>query len=169
MINSVQMLPREIRNQKTFFESLEKDVKKASVGSEIRILYEKFNAFCLNVGITHSLGNWAYENDTCNEDFRNELLSNIDMAKNVCLSKTESSSSSTSLTINNKNQQEQNQNISLDLSECLRKSLTGEQFDELMELIQKKADKKTIGEKIKDFGTDVISGVLAGIISSQMI
>ena len=167
--NNHQVIHPAIQARVDFLERLESDVEKASVGNEIRVLYEKFAAFCVNLSIAQSLGNHAYDNNTCNEDFRKELLSNIDMAKNVCLSKRDGLSSSPSLTINNTNQQEQNQNLSLELMECIRKSLTGEQFDELMELIQKKADKKTLCEKIKDFGIDVVSGVLAGIISGQIM
>lgn len=148
-----------------FFEHLEKDVIKASVGSEIRILYEKFACFCANLNITQSLGNHAFRDETCDEEFRKDLLSNIDMAKNVCLSKRDGLSTGSSLTINNTNQQEQNQNISIDIKEILRKSLTGEQYDELIDLINKKADKKTFVEKIKGFGIDVASGVIAGIIN----
>ena len=152
-----------------FFERLESDVEKASIGNELRILYEKFANFCANLCIGHSFGNFAYKNDVCDENFKKELLSNIDMAKSVCLSKRDGLSSSSSLTINNTNQQEQSQNLSLQLKEDLRKSLTGEQYDELFALINKKADKKTIAEKIKEFGIDVVSGVLAGIINSQML
>ena len=114
------------------------------------------------------MGNHAYDDDTCNEDFRKELLSNIDMAKCVCLSKRDGLSSGTALTINNSNQQEQTQNLSVNIKESLRKTLTGEQYDELLALINRKADKRTIADKIKDFGIDVVSGVVAGIISSQM-
>jgi hypothetical protein len=167
--NNHQVIHPAIQARVDFFQRLETDVEKASVGNDIRILYEKFAAFCINLNISQTLGNHAYNNDICNDDFRKELLSNIDMAKSVCLSKRDGLLSSPSLTINNTNQQEQNQNLSLELTECIRKSLTGEQFDELMELIQKKADKKTLCEKIKDFGIDVVSGVLAGIISGQII
>lgn len=164
-----QIIHPAIQARVDFYERLESDVKKASVGSEIRILYEKFAAFCANLGISQSLGNYAYDNDTCNEDFRKELLSNIDMAKCVCSSKRDGLSSGTALTINNSNQQEQTQNLSVNIKESLRKTLTGEQYDELFALINRKADKKTIANKIKDFGIDVVSGVLAGIISSQMV
>lgn len=163
-----QIIHPAIQARVDFFERLESDVKKASVGGEIRILYEKFAAFCFNLGISQSLGNHAYDDDTCNEDFRKELLSNIDMAKCVCLSKRDGLSSGTALTINNSNQQEQTQNLSVNVKEGLRKTLTGEQYDELLALINRKADKKTIADKIKDFGIDVASGVLAGIISSLM-
>ena len=91
------------------------------------------------------------------------------MAKNVCLSTRSGLSSSQSFTINNTNQQEQNQSQNIQIKESLRKALTGEQYDELLELINKKADKKTIAEKIKDFGLDVASGVLSAIISSHLI
>ncbi|WP_103916013.1 hypothetical protein [Xylanibacter ruminicola] len=163
-----QMIHPAIQARVDFYERLESDVKKASVGSEIRILYEKFAAFCINLGISQSLGNHPYEDETCNEDFRKELLSNIDMAKHVCMSKRDGLSSGTALTINNSNQQEQTQNLSINVRENLRKALTGEQYDELLALIDRRADKKTIVDKIKDFGIDVVSGVLAGIISSQM-
>ena len=91
------------------------------------------------------------------------------MAKSVCLSKREGLSSGSSLTINNTNQQEQVQNLSFQIKEDLRKSLTGEQYDELIDLINKKADKQSITDKIRQFGLEVASGVLASIISSQLI
>ena len=42
----MQLLPLEIRNRVSFFERLEKDVEKASVGSELRILYSNFAEDC---------------------------------------------------------------------------------------------------------------------------
>jgi hypothetical protein len=167
--NNPPIINPAIQARINFFECMEAEVKKASVGSELRILYEKFGNYCANLDIVHAFGNITLSNDVCNEDFRKELLSNIDMAKSVCMSKRDGLSSNSSVLINNTNQQEQNQNVSLQLREDLRKSLTGEQFDELMTLISEKADKKTITERIKDFGIDVVSGVLAGIISSQMM
>lgn len=98
--NSHQVIHPAIQERVDFLERLESDAEKASVGNEIRILYEKFAAFCVNLSIAQSLGNHAYDNNTCNDDFRKELLSNIDMAKSVCLSKREGLSSSPSLTIN---------------------------------------------------------------------
>ena len=47
--------------------------------------------------------------------------------------------------------------------------MTGEQYDELIDLINKKADKQSITDKIRQFGIDVVSGVLASIISRQLI
>ena len=91
------------------------------------------------------------------------------MAKNVCISKRDGLSSESSLTINNTNQQEQTQGITINLKEDLRKSLTGEQYDVLIELINNKADKKTLFEKIKEFGIDVASGVLSTIITNQLM
>lgn len=157
-----------------FFNQLENEVKKASDDNEISIVYAKFCNFCANLKIVHAFGNTSFVNlisieEYSTEELRKELLADIDMAKNVCLSTRETLSSKSSVTINNSNQQEQNQSISLQLKEDLRKSLTGEQYDELMALIEEKADKKTIAEKIKDFGIGVASGVLASIISSQML
>lgn len=164
-----QVVHPAIQARINFFEKLEEDVKKASVGSELRRLYEKFGNYCVNLKIANAFGRIPFEDERCDEEFRKELLSNIDMAKNVCLSTRSGLSSSQSFTINNTNQQEQNQSQSVQLKEDLRKALTGEQYDELLELVKKKADKKTIAEKIKDFGLDVASGVLSAIISSHLM
>ncbi len=166
MRNNYQHLPPAIQAKIHFLDKLEEDIKKASIGNELRILYEKFANFCINLNIANSFGRWSYSNETCNEDFRIELLSNIDMAKNVCLSKRESSGSQ--FTINNSNRQEQNQNLSFQINEALRKALTGEQYDEIVDLINKKADKPTIMEKLSGFGVNVLSGILATIIGQQI-
>lgn len=160
------MINPAIQARIDFFEKLEKDVQKASAGNELRILYEKFGNYCINLSIANSFGRTAFRDNVYNEEFRKDLLSNIDMAKHVCMSKRDNLSSGSSLTINNTNQQELNQNIYLDIKEILRKALTGEQYDELMNLINDKANKKTVIERIKKYGIDVTSGVLAGIISS---
>ena len=49
--------------------------------------------------------------------------------------------------------------------EVLRKSLADEQLDEIKELVQNKADKKSIKEKLLSFGLDVLSNVLTTLIS----
>ena len=152
-----------------FFEQLECDIKKASIGMDLRLLYEKFATYCANLEVATSFGFVKRTDNACDENFRKELLTNVDMARNVCMSKRDNLSSHPTFNINNTNQQEQSQNLSLQLKEDLRRSLTGEQYDELKALIEEKTDKKTIAEKIKDFGIDVVSGVLAGIISSQML
>ena len=164
--SSRQMINPAIQARIDFFEKLATDVQNSSEGSELRILYEKFGNFCINLGIANSFGRTTFRDETCNDEFRKELLSNIDMAKHVCMSKRDNISSGSSLTINNNNQQELNQNISLNIQEILKKALTGEQYDELMDLINDKANKKTVIERIKKYGIDVTSGVLAGIISS---
>ena len=146
----MQILTTETRNRVSFFERLEKDVEKASIGIELRILYEKFGNYCANLGIIHAFGNITLSNDACDEEFRKVLLSNIDMSKNVCLSKLDLQVTNPSVLINNTNQQEQSQNISFELTECLRKTLTGEQFDDLMDMIQKKADKKTLAFRFEE-------------------
>ena len=169
MRNNRTMIHPAIQARVDFFEKLESDVKKAQWGNELRIQLEKFVNFCLNLDIGTSFGRIALDNNKCDENLRTELLSNIDMAKSVCLSKREGLSSGSSLTINNTNQQEQVQNLSFQIKEDLRKSLTGEQYDELIDLINKKADKQSITDKIRQFGLEVASGVLASIISSQLI
>ena len=169
MRNNKPLIHPAIQARVDFFEKIEDDVKKASVGRDLRILYEKFGNYCANLGIVHAFGNISFSNDVCDEDFRINLLSNIDMAKNVCISKRDGLSSESSLTINNTNQQEQTQGITINLKEDLRKSLTGEQYDVLIELINNKADKKTLFEKIKEFGIDVASRVLSTIITNQLM
>lgn len=71
--------------------------------------------------------------------------------------------------INNNNNQEQTVNLNLQLKEELRKSLTGEQYDELLDLINHKADKKTIADKIKEFGINVAGNLLASIIYNRIL
>ncbi len=74
------VLPPEIRSRVSFFECLSKDVQKATIGSELRILYEKFGNYCANLNIVHAFGNITLSNNVCDEEFRKNLLSNIDMA-----------------------------------------------------------------------------------------
>ncbi len=64
----MQLLPLEIRNRVSFFERLEKDVEKASVGSELRILYEKFGNYCAKLEIIHAFGNITLSNDACDKE-----------------------------------------------------------------------------------------------------
>lgn len=169
MMRNKPMIHPAIQARVDFFEQLECDIKKASVGTDLRLLYEKFATYCANLEVATSFGFVKRDDNLCDENFRKELLTNLDMARSVCMSKRDNLSSHPSFTINNTNQQEQTQNISLQLKENLRRSLTGEQYDELIALIEEKADKKTIAEKIKDFGIGVTSGILANIISSQML
>lgn len=167
-MNNRQQLHPAIQARVDFLKTLEEDVKKATIGSELRFLYEKFGNYCINLGIANSFGGWSLSDDSCDEDLRKELLSNIDMAKNVCLSKRDGLSSGSQLTINNTNHQEQNQTLSFQINEALRKALTGEQYDEIIDLINKKADKPTIIEKLSGFGVNVLSGILATIIGKQI-
>lgn len=167
-MNNRQQLHPAIQARIDFFNTLEEEVKKASIGNELRILYEKYGNYCINLGIGNAFGGHAFPNDICDENFRIELLSNIDMARSVCLSKRDGLSSGSQLTINNTNHQEQNQKLSFQINEALRKALTGEQYDEIIDLINKKADKPTIIEKLSGFGVNVLSGILATILGKQI-
>ena len=133
-MNSRQQLHPAIQERVNFFNTLEEDVKKATIGSELRILYEKFGNYCINLNIANAFGNHTFPNEKCDEEFRKNLLSNIDMARSVCLSKRDGLSSGSQLTINNTNHQEQNQTVSFQINEALRKALTGEQYDEIIDL-----------------------------------
>lgn len=160
-----------------FFECLELDVKVASVGSELRILYEKFGNYCANLKIVHAFGDITLSDDVCNDNFRKELLSNIDMAKSVCMSKSDITSSNPSLTINNTNQQEQKQtqSITIDLFlEAIKDDLTGRQIREIKDVISEYANNKEkardgIIEKLKSFGSDVTANIVANILTNPII
>lgn len=75
---------------------------------------------------------------------------------------------SSSIQVTQTNQQGQQVNVSL-IVEALRKSLTGEQYDEIMKLLNNKADKKTIKEKILSLGEDVAAGVLSALLSTLIL
>lgn len=160
-----------------FFECLESDVKKASVGSELRILYEKFGNYCANLKIVHAFGNITLSDNVCNDDFRKELLSNIDMAKCVCMSKRDIAPSTPPLTINNTNQQEQKQTQSITINlflEAIKDDLTGRQLKELKEVISESGKDKEkarngIIAKIKSFGSDVAASIVANILTNPAI
>ncbi len=164
-----KMLAPFIQARVDFLNKLENEVKNAKIGSDLRICLEKFVNYCLNLDIKHSFGTIALKDSQCDESLRKNLLSNIDMAKNVCLGKRDVLPSSSNLTINNTNHQEQVLNLSFQIQENLRKSLTGEQYDEIIDLINKKADKKSIFQKLKEFGLDVVSNTLASIITNGIV
>lgn len=172
-----QVIHPAIQASVDFLERLESDVEKASVRNDIRVLYEKFAAFCVNLSIAQSLGNHAYDNDTCNDDFRKELLSNIDMAKSVCLSKRDGFSSNQFFTISNNNQQEQNQTQSLAINlflEAIKDDLTGRQVKELKKVIAKSSSDKEkardgIIAKLKSFGDNVAANIVANILTNPVI
>ena len=175
--NNHQVIHPAIQARIDFLERLESDVEKASVGNEIRILYEKFAAFCINLNISQSLGNHAYDNKTFNDDFRKELLSNIDMAKSVCLSKRDGLSSNQSFTINNNNQQKQNQTQSLAINlflEAIKDDLTGRQVKELKDIVAESSSDKEkardgIIAKLKSFGDNVAANIVANILTNPVI
>ncbi|HEY9001924.1 MAG TPA: hypothetical protein VIM89_11270 [Mucilaginibacter sp.] len=76
-----------------------------------------------------------------------------------------------SITINNQHTLSQNQtlNISL-LKEVLQDSLTGKQYKELTEIVKEEKDTKKasskIVEKLKSFGSDVASNIVASLITN---
>ena len=175
--NSHQIIHPAIRARIEFFEKLESDVKKASVGNELRILYEKFGNYCANIDIVHAFGNISFSNEVCNEKFRQDLLSNIDMAKSVCESKRDGLSSNQSFTINNNNQQEQNQTQSFAINlfvEAIKDDLTGRQVKEIKEVVAESgSDKKKAREgiiaKLKSFGSDIAANIVANILTNPVI
>lgn len=176
--NNHPIINPAIQARINFFECMEAEVKKASVGSELRILYEKFGNYCANLKIVHAFGNITLSDDVCNDNFRKELLSNIDMAKSVCMSKRDMTSSNpSSLTINNSNQQEQKQtqSITIDLFlEAIKDDLTGRQIREIKDVISESGSDKEkardgIIEKLKSFGSDVAANIVANILTNPII
>ena len=165
--NNHPIINPAIQARINFFECMEAEVKKASVGSELRILYEKFGNYCANLKIVHAFGNITLSDDVCNDNFRKELLSNIDMAKSVCMSKRDMTSSNpSSLTINNTNQ---------DLFlEAIKDDLTGRQIREIKDVISESGSDKEkardgIIEKLKSFGSDVAANIVANILTNPII
>lgn len=143
-----------------FLKKLGDDVKNASKIDDIYRLYDNFRHFCANFKIVHELDKaipYRYS-EPKTKYIKMDLLADIDMVKNVCLSNGYAFSSCPYLI-----------NSSLLLTESVRKTLTGEQFDELLEMIQKKVDKNVICNRIKDFGIDVVSEILSSIITNQIL
>ena len=55
-MNNRQQLHPAIQARVNFFNTLEEDVKKATIGNELRILYEKFGNYCTNLNIVNAFG-----------------------------------------------------------------------------------------------------------------
>ena len=123
--------------------------------------------FCTNLKIVNGYsGLHSLEGITFDESLKDDLINNIEMAIGVAQSRQQVESSSIQVT--QTNQQGQQVNVSL-IVEALRKSLTGEQYDEIMKLLNNKADKKTIKEKILSLGEDVAAGVLSALLSTLIL
>lgn len=175
--NNHQVINPAIQARIDFFECLKADVEKASVGSELRILYEMFGNFCANLHIVHAFGNISFSNDQCDERFRQILLSNIEMAKSVCMSKRDDLTSNQSFTITNNNQIEQNQTQTLAVNmflEAINDDLTGRQIREIKEVLEESGSDKEkarngIIEKLKSFGSDVAANIVANLLTNPVI
>lgn len=168
MIKDYTCMPPKMA-QNVFLEDLYNKIKVAD-GDEFARLYYCYMNFCNNLNIkSRYIGVVLRANiDKISDKLRNDVLSDIEMTNAVCCSR-EAVSSSTILN-NNVSQsqtQEQHQQQTLNVvGEALRRSLTGEQFDEVKELVDNNADRKTILDKIKSFGTNVAEGTLANVLSS---
>lgn len=127
----------------------------------------EFVNYCINLEILNGFSGRHLSNITFDSNLKNELLSNIEMA--IAVAETRQTPSiGSSLIVNNNNQQSQNLNVSV-ITEALRKSLTGEQYDEMIEMIKSKSDKKTIKEKLLTFGSDTLAGIISTIISGLLL
>lgn len=157
--------PRQ--KQVEYLQELMIKVKNAPVDKEglIHPLCEFVN-YCNNLKIINGFSGSHLGNITFDSNLKNELLSNIEMA--IAVAETRQTPIGSSLIVNNNNQQSQNLNDSV-ITEALRKSLTGEQYDEMIEMIKSKSDKKTIKEKLLSFGSDTLAGIISAIISGLLI
>lgn len=149
-----------------FFDNLKEKVNAGDPTKEcLGNLLEAFVNFCNNVGIINSFtGLHSPQSVTFDERLKQNLLMNIDMARSAAAAKSQGDKT-TSISISNSNQQEQRVEAYV-IYEALRKSLTGEQLDDIKELVKKNADKKSVKEKLLSFGSDVLSNVLATLIST---
>lgn len=149
-----------------FFDNLKEKVNVANPTNEgLCDLLEVFVNFCNTVGIINSFtGLRSLQCVTFDERLKRSLLMNIEMARSAAVTKNQGNNT-TSISNLNSNQQEQSNEVQV-IYEALRKSLTGEQLDEMKELVQNKADKKSIKEKLLSFGSDVLSNVLTTLIST---
>ena len=158
--------PRQ--RQVEYLQELMMKVKNAPDDKE-GLIYplSEFVNYCNNLKIEHDFNGCHLDNTTFDSNLKNELLSNIEMAIAVAGTR-QTPSIGSSLTVNNNNQQSQNLNVSV-VTEALRRSLTGEQYDEMMEMIKNKSNKKTIKEKLLSFGSDTLAGIISAIISGLLI
>lgn len=161
--------PKSPRQRKVeFLINLREKTNKAKPNKEslYPILCEFVN-FCVNMKITNGFsGLHSDVGLNYDENLKNELVSNIEMAIAVASSRQSPETSKFQLT--QINQQTQNLNVSI-ISESLRKGLTGEQYDEIMEMLKNKADQKSVKEKLLGFGKDVAAGILSTILSSMIM
>lgn len=86
----------------------------------------------------------------------------------IAVASSRQSSETSKIQMTQINQQSQSVNVSI-IKESLRKGLTGEQYDEIMEMIKNKADKKSIKEKLLSFGENVAAGILSTILSGIIL
>lgn len=151
-----------------YLSELKEKVCKAKPTEEsLCPLLGQFANFCTNLKIVNGFsGLHSSEGIAFDERLKDDLINNIEMAIGVAQSRQQVESSSIQVT--QTNQQSQQVNISL-IIEALRKSLTGEQYDEIMKLLNDKADKKTIKEKLLGFGEDVAVGVLSTLLSTLIL
>lgn len=155
----------------SFLSSLKKCVDSTDA-QNLRALFEQFCNFCLALKIPNSFsGCKSTAFMEFNDELKNDLLSNIDLAMAVVKCQPHSQPlPSVVNNISNSQHQEQSQSVEISvITEALRKSLTGEQYDEIMELLRNKSSKKSISDKLKDFGENVAAGILSTILSSLIV
>lgn len=147
-----------------YLMSLKEKVSKANSDKDsLCPLLCQFANFCANLKIVNSFsGLHSLEGITFDQNLKDDLMNNIDMAIGVAQSRQ--FSIRPSIQVNQSNQQNQQIYVSV-VTEALRKNLTGEQYDEIMEMIKDKADKQSIKDKLIDFGKDVAAGILSSVLS----
>lgn len=122
-----------------------------------------------------------YPNDRAIEDFENasKIISKKNYYKQIsilvalreipepCVKNTQNNKGGTIITVNQN--QLQNQNLEVCMVEVIKDCLTVDQFQDLQKIVkenpQKEDTKPKIIEKLKSFGSDVLSNIIADIIT----
>ena len=133
--------------------------------SELKSVIIEFGVLSRNLKIANNFSGLNSYDLEITDDLVISLKANIRAAIGVV---NGSSLQSPRQSINISNFQKQNQSVEINIMEVLRKSLTGEQFDDIKNMIERNENKKTISDKLKEFGSDVLAGVLSSLISTYL-
>lgn len=165
------MLQREYKSpRQNFIDQLNGLLNQLNVDIDKPTLNEiiiEFSLICHNLKFSNNFSGLHSYNFEPTEDVLRTLTANI-RAAIACVNGRSLNIPQNIVQVTNHNFQEQNQSVEINLMESLRKCLTGEQYDEIKTMIEQKKDKKSIAEKLKEFGSNVLAGVLSTLISSYI-
>lgn len=169
LVNSNRISPMR-QGMLDFFDEQEARVQELAP-SELEVELKSFMNYCLTLKITTCFtGCSSCKGFVFDEKLKTDFLAAIKTARACALSIPLDSASNVVNSITNSNHQEQSQTVNIKvIEEALRKSLTGEQYDEIMDLIKTKPDKKTLRSRLADFGQDVLAGIVSSVISASLL